>query len=79
MRLIDADALKMNFPHDEDWDYPVNTNQYVSELIDSMPIVDAIPVEWIKIYMITETEKGDFMFACLCELLRDWRYANEDN
>lgn len=41
-RLIDADKLKEEFPHDEDWDYPVNTNSYVVETIDkSTTIIEA--------------------------------------
>ena len=32
--LIDADELKKEFPKDEDWEYPVNTNEYVCEMID---------------------------------------------
>lgn len=38
-RLIDADALKEHFPHDEDWDYPVNTNSFVNDLIDGAPTI----------------------------------------
>ena len=38
-RLIDADLLKNEYPHDTDWDYPVNTNCYVSESIDNAPTV----------------------------------------
>ena len=38
-RLIDADKLKEEFPHDEDWDYPVNTNSYVVEIIDKSPTI----------------------------------------
>ena len=34
-RLIDADELKKEYPHDADWDYPVNTNSYVVESIDN--------------------------------------------
>ena len=45
-RLIDADKLKEEFPHDEDWDYPVNTNSYVVETIDKSPT-------------IIETEEGE--------------------
>ena len=39
MRLIDADALKKEFPKDTDWEYPVNTNEYVCEMIDSQPTI----------------------------------------
>lgn len=38
-RLIDANKLKLEYPHDSDWDYPVNTNCYVSESIDNAPTV----------------------------------------
>ena len=50
MRMIDADALKMEFPKDEDWDYPVNTNSYVCELIDEQPTIEPERKkgEWIK-------------------------------
>ena len=33
--LIDADELKEDYPHDSDWDYPVNSNSYVVWTIDS--------------------------------------------
>ena len=38
-RLIDADELKNEYPHDVDWEYPVNTNGYVSESIDNAQTV----------------------------------------
>lgn len=38
-RLIDADKLKEEFPKDTDWEYPVNTNQYVCETIDEAKTV----------------------------------------
>lgn len=38
-RLIDADALKKEYPKDEDWEYPVNTNEYVCETIDEAKTV----------------------------------------
>lgn len=40
MRLIDADKFKRHFPHDEDWDYPVNTNSLVVELLEEEPTVE---------------------------------------
>lgn len=49
MRYIDADLLKVEFPHNEDWDYPVNTNSYVCEMIDIQPTVDVrenVKGEW---------------------------------
>jgi hypothetical protein len=38
-RLIDADELKTEFPKDTDWGYPVNTNEYVCEMIDKAQAV----------------------------------------
>jgi hypothetical protein len=47
-RLIDADKLKALFPKDSDWEYPVNTNEYVCESIDEQLPVDAVPVSFIQ-------------------------------
>lgn len=50
MRLIDADALKKEFPKDTDWEYPVNTNEYVCEKIDEQPTIEERKKgEWIKV------------------------------
>jgi hypothetical protein len=38
-RLIDADELKKEYPHDTDCDYPVNTNCCVAESIDNSPTI----------------------------------------
>lgn len=38
-RLIDADELKKEYPHNTDWDYPVNTNCCVVESIDNSPTI----------------------------------------
>ena len=38
-RLIDADELKEEFPKVTDWKYPVNTNEYVCEMIDKAKTV----------------------------------------
>jgi hypothetical protein len=37
--LIDRDELKKEFPKDTDWEYPVNTNEYVCEMIDNAKTV----------------------------------------
>jgi len=44
-RLIDAERLKREFPKDTDWEYPVNTNEYVCEVIDAQPTVP----QWIPV------------------------------
>ena len=69
MRLIDADKLKTWFPHGSDWEYPVNTNQYVSELIDEQPTVDAIPVQWVKQFIFLHPDST----AQMVELVDEWR------
>jgi len=38
-RLIDADELKDQYPHDSDWEYPVNTNEYVVQTINEAPTI----------------------------------------
>ena len=38
-RLIDSEKLKNEYPHDTDWDYPVNTNHYVCWSIDNASTV----------------------------------------
>ena len=38
-RLIDADKLKLEYPHDADWEYPVTTNERACETIDEQPTV----------------------------------------
>lgn len=38
-RLIDADELKGQYPHDSDWEYPVNTNEYVVQTINEAPTI----------------------------------------
>ena len=40
MRPIDADTLKKEFPKDTDWEYPVNTNEYVCEKIDLQQTIE---------------------------------------
>lgn len=75
MRPIDADELKGHFPQDEDWDYPVNTNSRVVEIIDNALTVDPVKHgEWIpKI-----TELGTMIFRCsACRRFSDihWAYC----
>lgn len=64
MRPIDADALKMEFPKDEDWDYPVNTNSYVCELIDAQLTIEPERKkgEWIDDY--DPVNFGEFRYKC---------------
>ena len=79
MRLINADELKKEFPHDEDWDYPVNTNSYVVETINRMPTVDAVPTKWIREWIdnyVKYSGYNSYMLSVV-EMLDDWRKENE--
>lgn len=60
MRLIDADALKREFPKDEDWKYPVNTNEYVCEVIDAQPEVQFSPIEQ-ALHGLSPEEQAEFL------------------
>ena len=57
-RYIEAEALKKHFPHDEDWDCPVNTNSLVCELIDAQPVADVEPVRHGKWEMYGAITRG---------------------
>ena len=89
MRLIDADELKKEFPHDEDWEFPVNTNGYVVETINRMLTVDAIPIdfidEWIRELQgicdddIEKNLSNKFIAVALQALKFKWRKENESS
>ena len=49
-KYVDAEWLKAEFPHDEDWNYPVNTNSYVVEMIDDAPSIDIVRRKAVKGY-----------------------------
>ena len=79
MKLINADELKKEFPHDEDWDFPVNTNGYVVETINRMSTIDAVPTKWIKEWIDRNAEYTGYTSYLLSvvEMLDDWRKENE--
>lgn len=66
-RLIDADALKEEFTCKGD--------EWINNIIDSAPTIDAVSVEWIPIserlpnergeYLVTVTFEGDTYVECL--------------
>lgn len=63
MRLIDADALKQEFPKDTDWDFPVNTNSYVCAIIDSQLTIEPERQkgEWIFVHPLQNDDSGAYM------------------
>ena len=49
------------------------TLQYAVEKLDSAPVVEAVPIEWINHYMDTELTKGSLFYSCMSEFMRDWK------
>lgn len=45
-KLIDADELQKEYPHDTNWDYPVNTNSRVVESIENAPTI--VPADGVE-------------------------------
>lgn len=76
MRPIDADALKLEYPKDEDWDYPVNTNSEVCETIDDMPTVDAVPVSFLL--KLQETAVNDEASEIINEIIARWERERKE-
>ena len=77
MRLIDANALKLEYPKDEDWEYyPVNTNSEVCETIDAMPTVDAEPVSFLL--KLQETAVNDEASEIINEIIARWERERKE-
>jgi len=71
MRLIKADEVKKAFIGNR---YGTKAIEYI---IDNVPTVKAIPVEWIKDKMDELEGTGRFEFSeYLDELLADWEKEN---
>lgn len=89
MRLIDADKLENEY---NQYNYYLTYSDCLEELRKA-PLVDAIPVEWIKKHIIDIRaevdrliEEEDYTNYELCDdangmerLLEDWRKENESN
>lgn len=94
MRLIDADLLEREIykwmPKDQetwmDSDLPPIENLVVSIMmtIQEQPTVDAIPVEWIKLWSKEPVTEKDMELAKQCEwnilewLIADWQKRKEE-
>jgi len=74
MRLIDADKVKRAFIGNR---YGTKAIEYV---IDNVPTVKAIPVEWIKKWFSQfYGEQGLEWNRCKRFMLEDWEKENESN
>ena len=71
-RLINADALKREFPKDADWEYPVNTNEHVCEVIDAQPEVQLSPIEQ-ALHGLSPEEQADYLENLM---LKTWCYTD---
>ena len=79
MRIIDADEIK-NLQWILYRGYNDACREYVTiEGINTLPTIEAIPVEWIKeIVEVAEKVGADKYAEDLRILLADWREENED-
>lgn len=92
MRLIDNDEvvrIVREEVKDEDNTLPVSFRagvDYVLKIIDELPTIDAIPIEWIKKKLLScqyeyenDYDKGfDKGWNCVIKtLLKDWEKENE--
>lgn len=71
-RLIDADRLKREFPKNSDWEYPVNTNEHVCEVIDAQPEVQLSPIEQ-ALHGLSPEEQADYLEKLMRET---WYYTD---
>lgn len=71
MRLIDADKLKQEFE--------VNGLGYQYYMLNNAPTVDAIPIEWIKEWLITFNGLSDVKGSFVIRMLLDsWEEKNRN-
>ena len=78
MRLIDADALEYEKTEDcldEEGDFIYSGDELVcfKDDIDCAPVIDAIPVSWIrkKEHLLREAAKMVKSYSILADILRD--------
>lgn len=87
MRLIDIDKISKDAEWDEYYDGFIS---YSSAMIDEAEIVDAIPIEWIKDYIIPfqvfhdslseelkENDGAGWVVYVLETMLREWEKEHE--
>lgn len=71
MRLINADELEVysvTVPEDCDIESYMEGAGDVLEIIDKMPTIEAIPVEWIEKYIYKHG-----LYTCAMEVISAWR------
>ena len=78
MRLIDADALNLDYEVDmaDDW----KTAHEITNHIRYAPTVEAIPVEWLKNYAhctLTDSCQDHIIVGWCEQLLNDWSEEKE--
>lgn len=77
MRLIDADKLIKPGMTDM-FDEPIVFTSVTKARVDAMPTIEAIPVEWIKKYLIKIQNWVDDYYA-VKDMLETWEKENEIN
>lgn len=76
MRLIDADRL-LNPGYTDMFDEPIKLDVFTRYAIETEPTVEAIPVEWLRIWF---TKKASLIGITLMgEIESDWEAENGNN
>lgn len=82
MRLIDADKLIYS-EYTNMFDEQIVFDTVTKARVDSMPTIEAIPIEWIKKEIGCSMEvvrDGDYDYtyaSCILQLLERWEKENE--
>ena len=74
MKLIDLDEIEYFTLVDKD-----GIPRYKIEIGDGLPIVKAIPIEWILKWACEFIDPNSEGYKMAMELVHDWRKENEEN
>ena len=74
MRLIDADKLIYS-EYTDMFDEQIVFDTVTKKRVDSMPTIEAIPIEWIKQWC--NRSENTYSKADVVDMLTDWEKENE--
>lgn len=78
MRLIDADRL-LNPGYTDMFDEPMQFAWYSREAIETQPTVEAIPVEWLEMFMRRYKIEGGNEYKLLHFMITEWKKWEKEN
>ena len=85
MRLIDADMLKddgANYVYERSLTHDIVETEYrfVDRLqIDAAPTIEAIPIEWLDMFMQRYKIQGDDEYKLLHFMVTEWKKWEKEN